>query len=112
MTLYRVKRTLDRNEQITPIGAIIRGRDWPEATLAALVQAGAIAQVATPPLAVLQEWMERASIALQHGIIMLDEFVEYDSAALADIYSVAIPEIESWKHNLLSRLAPPDGNHA
>jgi hypothetical protein len=116
MALYRIHRSLDLGNEIMPAHSIasingtlgdtscIPSIRLKEKGIAKLVQKGAISKLGSPPLAVLAGWSKRAVKLEPLGVVNVEQFVEADTAQLANLFKVKIDTIVSWKAELLTWL--------
>jgi hypothetical protein len=103
--MYRLLRPLAFGERIVPAGAVKRlGLD--EKDIATLLDRGAIAPIAMPPLSEIPLWKPRANKLLKVGILDAGQFLEATSKMLAEYLDVEPSTIEEWKGELLRWLAP------
>ena len=78
--LYRTLTAMTIGGRRLRKGRVFTAKSLTKATIAGLLKAGRIAEVAAPPLEVLRGWEERAAtIAEQYNVAGADEFVELEN---------------------------------
>ena len=86
-------------------GDIVPGSTF--AQLAALIRAGAVAEVKPPPLSELMGWTTRSVMLAEHGIVDVAQFIEADNEQLRQIMGIKRPStIERYKAEVYSELLP------
>lgn len=114
MATYRVLpgHTLAlKHGEVAYAGSLVR-LPWLEKNLAglqALVDKGAIARVAPPPLTVLPGWKVRGRKAQVHGIEDAEQFLEASDADLAEWMGTKEEMVRRWKSELSDVLKAPRG---
>jgi len=114
MATYRVLpgHTLSlKHGEVAPAGSLVR-LPWLErdpAGLQALIDKGAVARVAPPPLAVLPGWKIRSGKAKGLGIEDAEQFLEADDADLARSLGARVETVQKWKRELSDFLKAPPG---
>lgn len=103
MKYYRALKDLSngyKQHQPVPASAL------KAAVIPILLEKGAIAEVAGPPLYVLPGWKVRAEKLAFIGVTMVHEFLEHDVQELATTMGVRIATIEKWEAELVRWLVP------
>jgi len=107
MTLYRALRNLSRNERIIPDGTLTELHWLNLAQIDKLIEVGAVAEVATPPLVALPGWKTRAPRLGALDINTAGEFLEADSAFVAEQLHLKAETVERWKTEARGWLTVP-----
>ena len=99
MTIYRTLTAMTIGGRRLRKGRVFKGNALSAASIAGLLKAGRITEVAAPPLEVLPGFEERAAtIAEQYNVADADEFVELEN--LPDLF-------EEWQGEVLGALDAP-----
>lgn len=105
MALYRALGNLSKGSRQIDAGAVFSENELDPAARRILLERKRIAPVAAPPLSEIPGWRKRSKALPDMN---LDEFIERDSAELAQILSVGLDQVEAWKAALVAHLeAPP-----
>lgn len=107
MTLYRALRNLSRNERIIPGGTLTELHWLKPEQIDKLIEVGAVAEVATPPLVALPGWKTRAGKFGALNISTAGEFLEADTAFMADTLHLKPETVERWKAEVKGWLTVP-----
>lgn len=107
MTMYRVKKNLARGEIIVPRGIIDPLEGFSAKAIDILIQRGAIAPVASPPISEIPRWITRAARLAEIGIITIGDLLEADTGTVATHMNVRPQTVGTWKRQLEKLLHPP-----
>lgn len=95
--LYRVLKDLSFGDQTVPRGGLVRGSKLAAGTAERLVERGALAPVAAPPVEVLPGWKTRAKRLAAIGLVDAAQVVEADPAEIARSVGVQVVTAEHWQ---------------
>lgn len=108
MALYRALHNLSKNEKTIPAGTILAFQWLNETQIGKLIAVGAIAPVGAPPLVALPGWKTRATKCGKLGLETAEQFLEADTAHLADVLHLKPETVERWKVEVLGWLTVPE----
>jgi len=109
MRWYRCISNLSFGERRVPRGTLVQlsGK-----RADALLAAGAISILHTPPVAAIPGWKLRAERLTPAGIVSCEELLNASAARIAEIMEVHEKTVEKWKRELIDRWlaeTPPAG---
>jgi hypothetical protein len=94
-------------------GDIIQDGDLKPKTIQALLSAGTLVRVSTPPLSELPGWKTRAKLLAKAGIITVQDFIEADKAKLIKVTKKTATTVNRWKAEAKKAIEvnPPPDDH-
>jgi len=114
---YRVLKHLSRGPT-TPLGSgprkgdVVDESEFPAHLIARLIQVGAIAPVAYPPLSALAGWTRRAEICAEKlGVETVDDFLALDDETIAEAFDYQPRTIQRWRSELREAVSVPTGTN-
>ena len=106
MVMYRLMKNLIFGERIVPRGSIKRlGLD--DEAIAILLERGAIALIASPPISEIPLWGKKAKKLEEVGVLLVEHLLEADEAKIAEHMDVTKEAVQAWKKELAGWLQPP-----
>jgi hypothetical protein len=106
MAVYRVLRDLACGNKTGAIGGVLytgslTRLEWLDGDgVSRLLDCGAVARAATPPLSVVPGWSVRAGKLQQIGIVTVEEFLEADTAEVMEHMEVKrASTIKKWRED-------------
>lgn len=101
MSMYRFLKNVTNGNEIIERGAIGRA-PFSADTIAKLIEVGAIAPIATPPLSVLPGWETRSNRLEQRlNILTIEQFLEADDDEIARVMRKSAQVVSEWKQDVV-----------
>ena len=94
MAWYRALKRLSTGQEV---GELINAADLAEYAIAPLLERGAIAPVAFPPLVALSGWTLRAATLAAVELADVGALLDADAQAVADALGLDAVEVEAWQ---------------
>lgn len=107
MTLYRARVAISLGERVLTAGSLVMPGVLSARATDRLIRRGVLAQVQTPPLAVLPGWQHRSKRLLALGIVDAEQALLADVDEVARHCGVSPGLVVRWQAELIRWLAPP-----
>ena len=101
MALYRVLKPLAKGKNTIYAGTFTRLEWLADGNRELLARVGAVAEVSTPPLAVIPGWKTRAGKLEEVGITDVVQFIEADTGAICQALDRQPKTVEKYRTELL-----------
>jgi len=97
--MYRLRDNLRMGKKVLPIGEIHELASLSSAVIEKLIEKGAIAPIATPPLSALPgPWGYRARrLRKKARIVTVEDLLSADSGKVADVTGLRPGTVDTWK---------------